>query len=124
VYTVKLYLEAEIEIAKACEWYEKRKSGLGKRFLHEFDYFIQQISKNPYVFAVNFSEKYRFGLLKKFPYSVVYRFDGETVFIISVFHQHRNPSKFWYAIIVVSSIIQVSVYLDGMCHYVKLLRYT
>ena len=94
MYTVKLLLGAEIEVADACQWYEKRKSGLGKQFLHEFDYCIKLISNNPYLFAVNFSEKYRFGLLKKFPYSVVYRFDGETVYVISVFHQSRNPSKF------------------------------
>ena len=33
VYTVKLLLEAEIEVADACQWYEKRKPGLGRTFL-------------------------------------------------------------------------------------------
>jgi plasmid stabilization system protein ParE len=96
VYIVKLLLEAEIELTDICAWYEKRKLGLGKDFLVEFNHCTDLLANNPFQFAVNFSEKYRFALLKKFPYSIVYRIDDEEDFIlvISVFHQSRNPSKF------------------------------
>jgi len=94
VFTVKLLLEAELELTEACEWYEKRKPGLGKIFLFEFDNCVDLVLRNPYHFAVNFSEKYRFATLKKFPYSIVYRIDDDVVIINSVFHQSRNPYKF------------------------------
>ena len=96
MYTVKLLTEAEIEVSEACKWYEKRKPGLGKAFLDEFDRCVDRIQNNPFLFPVNFSEKYRFAVLKKFPYSIVYRIDDyEGVIIVnSVFHQHRNPSEF------------------------------
>ena len=96
MYTVKLLLEAEIEVADACQWYEKRKPGLGRTFLNEFDHCIDRIINNPHQFPVNFSEKYRFAVLKKFPYSIVYRIDDNDDIIIvnSVFHQNRDPSKF------------------------------
>ena len=95
MYTVKLLLRAELEVNEACEWYEKRKPGLGGKFLEEFDHCINRIANHSLHYAVNFSEKYRFALLKVFPYSVVYRFDDEnSILVISVFHQHRNPIDF------------------------------
>ena len=96
MYIVKLLLEAEIELTETCAWYNKRKPGLGKSFLNEFNRSINLLANNPLHFAVNFSEKYRFALLKKFPYSIVYRIDDEQghIVVISVFHQNRNPSKF------------------------------
>ena len=56
MYTVRLLLNAEIETAEACKWYEKRCPGLGGQFLKEFDRYISLIAKNPFHFAVNFSE--------------------------------------------------------------------
>jgi hypothetical protein len=96
VYIVKFLLEAELEIADACRWYEKSRPGLGKIFLDELDNSIDLILNNPFQYAVKFSEKYRFAVLKKFPYSVAYRIDDDQDFImiISVFHQHRNPFRF------------------------------
>jgi len=95
VYIVKLLLEAEMDLAEACAWYEKERPGLGRRFLNEFDRRLEAVKRDPFLFPVNFSEKYRFALLKKFPYSIVFRVDEEGfIVVISVFHQHRNPSKF------------------------------
>jgi len=95
VYIVKLLLEAEIDLTDACAWYEKRKPGLGGQFLDEFDRVVDVLRSNPSQFAINFSGKYRFALLKRFPYSIAYRIDEEGFIVIaSVFHQHRNPSKF------------------------------
>jgi hypothetical protein len=68
---------------------------LGREFLDEFDRRVETIKANPFQFSINFSGKYRFAQLKKFPYSIVYRIDEEDFIVItSVFHQHRNPSKF------------------------------
>jgi hypothetical protein len=35
MYIVKLFTEAEIDIAEACKWYERKRSGLGKEFSRE-----------------------------------------------------------------------------------------
>ena len=94
MYIVKLLLEAELELTDACEWYEKRKPGLASEFLDEFDNCVELIINNPFQFAVNFSEKYRFALLKRFPYSIAYRIEGNYIIVNSIFHQNRDPSKF------------------------------
>ena len=95
MYIVKLLLEAEIDLTDACAWYEKKRPGLGAEFLDEFDRVVGIIKNNPLQFAINFSGKYRFALLKRFPYSLAYRIDEDGFIVVaSVFHQHRNPSGF------------------------------
>jgi hypothetical protein len=54
VYIVKFLLEAELEIADACRWYEKSKPGLEKIFLDELDNSVDLILNNPFQYAVNF----------------------------------------------------------------------
>jgi len=93
MYTVKLLTEAEIEITEACKWYEKKQRGLGKAFLNEIDHYLSLIAKEPLLFPIRFSEKYRFAVLKKFPYLIVFRIedDKDLIYVNSVFHTSRNP---------------------------------
>jgi predicted HicB family RNase H-like nuclease len=70
VFTVKLLKEAELDVADACDWYEKQQKGLAKRFLKEVDQYIRSIKKNPNKFNIRFSGKFRFAALKIFPYLI------------------------------------------------------
>jgi toxin ParE1/3/4 len=96
MYTVKLLTEAEIELTDACKWYEKQQSGLGKRLLSEVKHYLKLISTNPLQFEVKFSNKYRFAVLKVFPYFIAFRVEEETkqIYVISIFHTSRNPVNF------------------------------
>ena len=67
MYEVKLLLEAELELTDVCAWYENRKQSLGKKLIDEFDFCVSLIAHNPYHLSINFSEKYRVAMLKKFP---------------------------------------------------------
>jgi toxin ParE1/3/4 len=93
MYTVKLFTEAEIEVAEACKWYEKQQQGLGKRYLEEVDHYLQLIGANPLQFPIRFSERFRFAVLKKFPYFIVFTIqeDLKLIYVNSVFHTSRNP---------------------------------
>jgi hypothetical protein len=70
--------------------------GLAKQFLKEIDYYLNLIGKNPFHFAVRFSDKYRFAVLKKFPYFIVFRIEESEglIYVISIFHTSRNPVNF------------------------------
>ncbi len=96
MYIVKLFTEAEIEIAEACKWYEDKQSGLGKKFLSEVDHYLRLIAKTPLLFPIRFSERYRFAVLKKFPFMIVFSVqdDENIIFVNSVFHTSRNPNNF------------------------------
>jgi plasmid stabilization system protein ParE len=96
MFTVSIFSTATADIQDSYDWYEEQSVGLGDRFVNEVDTYIGLISENPFQFAVQFSEKYRFALLKHFPFRIVYRIDEKQnrVYVSAVFHTSRNPKKF------------------------------
>jgi len=96
MFPVEIFQTATDDLQDAYDWYEEQNIGLGERFVKEVDDHLELICKNPYQFAVQFSEKYRFALLKHFPFRIVYRIDErkERVYVSSIFHTSRNPKRF------------------------------
>jgi hypothetical protein len=96
MFLIETYQAAITDLQEAYDWYEEQSLGLGERFIREVDDYLLLINKNPFQFAVQFSEKYRFALLKRFPFRIVYRIDErkKCVYVISVFHTSRNPGRF------------------------------
>ncbi|TFF40936.1 type II toxin-antitoxin system RelE/ParE family toxin [Mucilaginibacter psychrotolerans] len=96
MYTVKLLKQAEVDFAEACEWYEGERIGLGTRFYNAVSGKLNRIESNPLHYNVRFSEIYRVAKVKGFPYVIVYRVNQKTklVYVASIFHTSRNPSKF------------------------------
>jgi plasmid stabilization system protein ParE len=85
--------EAQTDIRDAARWYENREMGLGLRFLRETRTSLEHITNNPVRFPI-VGEDVRRALLHKFPYSVYFVNEPDSVAIIAVLHQHRQP-KFW-----------------------------
>ena len=84
--------EAVEDIVEACRWYENRRPGLGEDFLDRIDACIQTIRRMPEVYPIVF-EDYRRGLLRRFPFAVIYDYIGGTVTIYGVFHTSRDQEK-------------------------------
>src|SRR5688572_22709836 len=83
--------EAEIEIAFARDWYEERRTGLGREFLQSVSDSIARIQENPLGHAQTY-KNVRQTLIKRFPYVVCYTFDGNSIFVLAVLHGHRDPN--------------------------------
>jgi len=96
MFSIEIFQSATDDLQDAFDWYEEQVIGLGERFVREVDDYLELISKNPYQFAVQFSGKYRFALLKHFPFRIVYRIDEKNgrIYISSIFHTSRNPRRF------------------------------
>jgi len=96
MFIVELFQTATADIQQSYDWYEEQSTGLGSRFINEVDDYLALISENPFQFAVQFSEKYRFALLKHFPFRIVYRIDEmrNYVYVSAVFHTSRDPKRF------------------------------
>ena len=84
--------EVEQDINDACAWYEGRRAGLGEEFLSCVDACIQAICRMPVMHAFVF-ENYRRGLVRRFPYTVFYEYENDTVTVYCVFHNSRDPQK-------------------------------
>ena len=85
-----LWDEADLDVLDAVAWYEDQRAGLGAEFLIELDGVMQRIVQTPFQFP-EIKENVRRALLQRFPYSVYFKVDNETVDVLSVLHQHRDP---------------------------------
>ncbi len=84
--------EARVEVFEAQDWYESRSLGLGLEFARSLEAAISAAMRNPSAFPVA-SDGCRQALLRKFPYSLIYRVSGDELLVIAVFHHRRNPAK-------------------------------
>lgn len=81
---------AEAEIAAAYAWYARAEIGKGAEFLDELERVERFIRSNPFLYA-RVEDEVRRAAMKRFPYSLFYVIDGETIAVISCFHQSRDP---------------------------------
>ena len=82
--------EAEQDITDARAWYEARQAGTGDRFLRSVEETLHRIEQLPSAAAEVFRGA-RQSLIRRFPYSVVYRVGADHIAIIAVYHTSRNP---------------------------------
>jgi len=84
--------EAEQDLAEAYEWYENRRAGLGEEFLSCVDACLAAILRSPEMHSV-VHERYRRGLVRRFPYAIFYEYSGGAVAVYCVAHTARDPRK-------------------------------
>ncbi len=88
----RFHPEAYDEFLLAASWYEDQELGLGDDFIAEINRAMATIMSDPLRFPV-IEGLDRIFRVKRFPYSIFYRYDPPTasVLISSVFHQSRRP---------------------------------
>ena len=87
---VKFAREASYEFLNAVEWYESRSKGLGLRFTDEIDSTIERIKLNPELYP-SIVEDIKRIQVNKFPYSIFYKIEDDTLVILRIFHNKRKP---------------------------------
>ncbi len=85
--------DIENEVKASYEWYQNQAAGLGEDFLTELETAYQAIVELPNTWP-KFQKGFRRFLLSKFPFSVIYRFNRETVYVVAVMHNSRQPG-YW-----------------------------
>lgn len=85
--------EAKLDLAEAYEWYEQRDAGLGAEFMRAVDSCAHQIERHPEMYPV-VHKNVRQALTRRFPYSIFYLVEGDTIYVVSIFHASRDP-KAW-----------------------------
>ena len=82
--------EAEAEIAEAYRWYESKVEGLGLEFLRALDASLSTIQRHPSAYAAVHKQMRR-AVLRRFPYSVIYLSENDTIIVLACFHASRDP---------------------------------
>ena len=83
---------AAADIDEAYLWYENRRIGLGEEFLREVDAVRERILRSPDTFPVMHRQTRRV-LLRRFPYAMYYRLDGDLVIVVACMHGRRDPRR-------------------------------
>ena len=84
---------AQREVDDAVIWYEQRAEGLSRDFLDQLDRAVRLVKSHPKIAALIQADIRRF-LVARFPYSLVYGIDDDSIVVIAVAHQHRHP-RYW-----------------------------
>lgn len=91
---VQLGEEAEAEYTEALLWYQARSPRVASRFEEAFASIVGRIGESPEQFPACDEEGYRFAMLGRYPYSLIYRIVGDVVQVVAVAHQRRRPG-YW-----------------------------
>jgi plasmid stabilization system protein ParE len=91
--------QAELDVSDAAAWYEERRTGLGDEFLDELDSILRRVITDPLQFP-KIKNQIRRALLRRFPYSVYFGLTRETVELVAVLHQRRDPRTWERRVIV------------------------
>jgi len=90
---VELHEEAIAEARAIREWYAARSPAAAEAFMAELDRAREQIAEFPEAWAPYVSRTRRY-LMRRFPFSVVYRKQGQKIQVIAVAHHRRRPG-YW-----------------------------
>ena len=81
---VRIGEEAEAEYTEALAWYASRSTRAADGFEAAFAIAIEQIRRSPERFPECDEAGYRFAVLGRYPYNVVYRVSAEVALVVAV----------------------------------------
>jgi len=85
--------DARAELAETSHYYEDRVPGLGHAFIDDVERCIEEITENPKAFG-RVSKKLRRKLVSRFPYSLIYAVEQDSIKVLAIAHQKRRP-EYW-----------------------------
>jgi plasmid stabilization system protein ParE len=90
--TLRLVLRNEFvqDLQGAHDWYEGERPGLSEEFRAEIDRTLSAIREHPLRFRVLVADL-RHVLVRRFPYHVLYRIDGDLIQVVACYHGSRDP---------------------------------
>lgn len=89
---LRVLVAAEREVAAAYAYYESQSEGLGRRMTGEIRGALAGILDFPEAHPI-FPPAHRKRNLKKFPYGIIYRIEGDEVILVACFHLRSDPTR-------------------------------
>jgi len=89
----RLLLAADEEMNDAAAFDEAAASGLGSDFLDDMQHAIDAVQEMPEI-GPAVQDSFRHILLRRFPFSIIYALDSNSIVVVAVAHQRRRPG-YW-----------------------------
>ena len=83
----------EQEIDEVVAWFDEQVEGKGTDFLDELDRVIRRVKAHPFA-SIQIEPDIRRCLFVRFPYSLIYGIEEQTIVVIAVAHHRRRP-RYW-----------------------------
>ena len=91
---VVFHTEAEREVEDAVEYYECRRTGLGRDARTKFEEAVARILQNPKLFSHFRNTDIRKCFVDRFPYTIYFRELDDSIWVAAVAHQKRREG-YW-----------------------------
>ncbi len=85
--------DVSCEIKASYNWYQEKAEGLGQDYINELELAYQAIIEFPQTWP-KFQKGFRRFLLSRFPFSVIYRKNGHSLYVVAVMHNSKKPG-YW-----------------------------
>ena len=85
--------DALVEAEEAARWYAQRSPTAAAGFVFELEAAVLAITETPHTWPAYDHGTRRF-LLRRYPYSLIYRVEPARLVIVAVAHAHRRP-EYW-----------------------------
>jgi toxin ParE1/3/4 len=86
---VSIRPDADLDLREDYEWYEAHREGMGDEFLTAAAESFSRLEEAPLQFPLYFAQ-YRRVLMRRFPYKVFFRIEGDAVIVLRVLHAARE----------------------------------
>lgn len=90
---VRFHRAAELELTAAVKTGEERAAGLGAELLDEVERVVALLSEFPHL-GIALDERRRKFPLRRFPFSLIFRAEGDVLRILALAHHRRLPN-YW-----------------------------
>ena len=91
-YVLRFLPPVETDALNGWLWYEQKAVGLGEEFLRVFYACSAHLVRNPMTYQ-QVHGQFRRCLLRRFPYAIYFRIEGEQVIVFGLFHCARDPRR-------------------------------
>lgn len=90
---VRFLRPAKNEMAETAIYYETQAESLGVNFLDLIEAAVANISRQPKAWP-EIDNGIRKHVLRRYPFSILYRIDKEEIIIVAVMHHKQRP-RYW-----------------------------
>lgn len=90
---LRFFEEADLEVEEHRAWYRKRSESAETGFLQELDHAIEQVAAAPHQWPRFLSATRRY-VFPKYPFSLIYFLEDDTINVVAVAHENRRPG-YW-----------------------------